>query len=299
MAPRVISIIGALNADLIMVANRLPEEGESLLAESYYESLGGKGANSAIATYRACHKKPPENKGTAEAPGESAMPTANEDLYATLKPPVDEDDDDDIHIRMVGAVGADKYSELFHTELKKNGVDTSGLVTIPGKRSGVCFVIVEHYTGENRCLFTLGANEAWKEEDFMNVEDLAHGPRPDLVIAQMEIRKEVVQQMIETAGKAGIEFLLNAAPADPITMRSYRYITHLLVNESEAAIMSGRDLNEVNQDTWPKIAQEFLDRGVKNVVLTLGEKGAYYATATDRAHVPGYKVKVVDSTGAG
>ena len=62
MAPRIISIIGALNADLIMVTNRLPEEGESLLAESYYESLGGKGANSAIATYRACHKKPPESK---------------------------------------------------------------------------------------------------------------------------------------------------------------------------------------------------------------------------------------------
>ena len=92
----------------------------------------------------------------------------------------------------------------------------------------------------------------------MKVEDLAHGPRPDLVVAQMEIRKEVVQQMIETAGKAGIDFLLNAAPADPITKRTYRYIMHLLVNESEAAIMSGRDLKEVNQDTWPKIAQEFL-----------------------------------------
>lgn len=160
-------------------------------------------------------------------------------------------------------------------------------------------MIVNKYTGENRRLFTLGATEAWKEEDFMKVEHLAHGPRPDLVIAQMEIRKEVVQQMIETAGKAGIDFLLNAAPADPITIRSYRYITHFLVNESEAAIMSGRDLEEVKQDTWPEIAQEFLDRGVKNVVITLGAKGAYYATTTDRDHVPGYRVNVVDSMGAG
>lgn len=133
----------------------------------------------------------------------------------------------------------------------------------------------------------------------MKVENLAHGPRPDLVIAQMEIRKEVVQQMIETVGKAGIDFLLNAAPADPITIRSYRYITHLLVNESEAAILSGRDLEEVNQDTWPEIAQEFLDLNVKNVVITLGAKGAYYATTTESDHVPGYKVNVIDSTGAG
>ena len=69
--------------------------------------------------------------------------------------------------------------------------------------------------------------------------------------------------MIETTGKAGIDFVVNAARADPITIRSYRHITHLLVNELEAANMSGRDLDEVNKDTWPKIAQEFLDRGVK------------------------------------
>ena len=299
MAPRVISVIGGLDADLIMVTNRLPEGGETMEANTYHEALGGKGANSAIATYRTCHKRPPESKTTAEAPGEPSTVTINEGIYTSSKSPVGEDDNDDIHVRMVGAVGDDKYAELFHIELKKNGVDTSGLITIPGKRSSVCFVIVENYTGENRCLFTLGATEAWKEEHFMKVENLANGPRPDLVIAQMEIRKEVVQQMIETAGKAGIDFLLNAAPAHPITVRSYRYITHLLVNESEAAIMSGRDLEEVNQDTWPQIAQEFLDRDVKNVVITLGSKGAYYATAMDRDHVPGYKVNVVDSTGAG
>lgn len=73
MAPRIISIIGGLNADLIMVTNRTPEGGESLRADSYHEALGGKGANSAIATYRTCHKRPPETKGSLEALGEQAM----------------------------------------------------------------------------------------------------------------------------------------------------------------------------------------------------------------------------------
>lgn len=298
MAPRIISIIGGLDADLIMVTNRVPEGGESMLANNYHEALGGKGANSAIATYRTCHKRPPDTNDNAEAPGEPSTVTTNHGIYASLEAPVGEDDDD-IQVRMVGAVGDDKYADLFHIELNKNGVDTSGLVKIRGKRSSVCFVIVENYTGENRCLFSLGATEAWTEEDFMEVENLAHGPRPDLVIAQMEIRKEVVQQMIETAAKAGIDFLLNAAPAHPITLRSYSSLTHLLVNETEAAIMSGRDLEEVHQGTWPEIAQEFVNRGVKNVVITLGAQGAYYATATDSCHVPGYKVTVVDSTGAG
>jgi ribokinase len=193
----------------------------------------------------------------------------------------------------------DSYAAMFHAQLKKNGIDTSGLRTIAGERSSLAFIIVDKYTGDNRCLGNVGATGAWKEEDFLKVEDLAHGEKPELVISQLVIRKGVVQQMIETAGKAGIDFLLNAAPADPIERRCYRYITHLLVNETEAAIMSGRDLEEVTKQAWPEIAQEFLDLGVKNVVLTLGAQGAYYATASENGHVPAYKVDVVDATGAG
>jgi ribokinase len=200
---------------------------------------------------------------------------------------------------MVGAVGDDKYGERFYAEMNKNGVDSSGIIIVPNTQSSICFVMVENYTRDNRYLFTLGATATWTKEHFLKVEDLAHGIRPDLCVAQMEIHKEVVEQMIETAGKAGIDFCLNAAPANPITKRTYRYITHLLVNESEAAIMSGRDLDEVNKDTWPVICQEFLNRGVKNVVITLGSKGAYYATTKDRDHCLAYKVDVVDTTGAG
>ena len=205
----------------------------------------------------------------------------------------------EINVKMIGAVGDDKYGERFYAELTKNGVDSSGVITVPNTQSSICFVMVENYTHENRCLFTLGATATWKKEQFLNVEDLGHGVRPDLCIAQMEIHKEAVEQMIETAGRAGIDFVLNAAPANPLTKRTYRWITHLLVNESEAAIMTGRDLDEVNKDSWSVICQEFLDRGVKNVVITLGAKGAYYTTATERGHCPAYRVKVVDTTGAG
>lgn len=82
------------------------------------------------------------------------------------------------------------------------------------------------------------------------------------VVVQMEIAKEVVGGML--AGLA-IDFCLNAAPARPISERLYRHVTHLLVNESEAAIMLGRDSDKVNQDTW---------HGVANEVITPGAKGA-------------------------
>ncbi|KAF2477179.1 Ribokinase-like protein [Lindgomyces ingoldianus] len=264
MAPKTISIIGGLDYDLIMIANRIPDGGESLLANEYFEALGGKGANSAIATYRTCHKKPMDAHETPaietlEKPNDDqAEPTTAEELRAAQDQLINLSGYElEINVRMVGAVGDDKYGERFYAELNKNGVDSSGIVTVPNTQSSICFVMVENYTRENRCLFTLGATATWTKEHFLKVEDLGHGVRPDLCVAQMEIHKE-----------------------------------------SEAAIMSGRDLDEVNKDTWPVICQEFLNRGVKNVVVTLGEKGAYYATATDRDHCPAYKVEVVDTTAA-
>ncbi|KAL9098947.1 MAG: hypothetical protein Q9163_005483 [Psora crenata] len=306
MAPKIISIIGGLDYDLIMIANRIPDRGESHQANEYSESLGGKGANSAIATYRTCHNRPADAHQipTVEAfeepgNGQPQPATTEKPLTGEERAINPYDDKLDINVKMVGAVGEDKYGKRFYVELNKNNVDSSGVITMPNTQSSICFVMIENYTRENRCLFTLGATAAWKKEHFLKVEDLGHGVVPDLCVAQMEIHKDVVEQMIETAGKAGIDFVLNAAPAYPITSRTYTYITHLLVNESEAAIMSGRDLDEVKKDTWPVICQEFLNRGVKNVVITLSAKGAYYATAKERDHCPAYKVDVVDTTGAG
>jgi ribokinase len=307
MAPKLISIIGGLDYDLVMIADRIPHGGESLQANEYLEALWGKGANSAIATYRTCYKRP---EVFHDAPRRATVNDSNDRPEEESATAVDDSVGPDfthdtsnegleINVKMIGAVGDDKYGERFYTELNRNGVDSSGVITVPNTQSSICFVMVENSTRENRCLFTLGATAAWKREHFLKAEDLGHGVRPDLCVAQMEIHKEVVEQMIETAGKAGIDFCLNAAPANTIAKRTYQYITHLLVNESEVAIMSSRHLDDVNKDTWPVICQEFLDLGVQNVVITLGAKGAYFATANDRGHCLAYKVKVVDTTGAG
>ncbi|UQC91394.1 ribokinase [Colletotrichum lupini] len=115
----------------------------------------------------------------------------------------------------------------------------------------------------------------------------------------MEIDKEVVETIIETASHAGIPFCLNAALASPINPELYRFITHLVVNEFEAAIMSGRMPDNVTESTWPSIAQDFLNVGVENVVITLGAKGAFYADKKVSGHCAGYPVSVVNTTGAG
>jgi ribokinase len=285
MAPQVIAVIGSLMVNMMMITDRVPDRGETIMAIEYFEQLGGKGCNAAIAAYRTSHRRP-----TEIAPPEIETSGSFQDAVTS---------NGDIEVRMIGAIGDDQLEKTFKTVLQENHVDISGIVTVPNMRSSVCFVLVENDSRENRILVTPNALKYWTPQHFLKVEDLGNGVRPDLVVAQLEICKEGVEQMIETAGQAGVDFLLNAAPAATITLRTYRYITHLIINETEAAILSGRDLDEVSQETWPLIAQEFVGRGVKNVVITLGGNGAYYATSEDYGHVPAFKVKVLDTTGAG
>ncbi|OBS29581.1 hypothetical protein FPOA_03518 [Fusarium poae] len=304
MPSKTIAVIGGLDADLIMITSRIPDPGESVLASHFEESLGGKGANSAIATFRTCHDKFSQKHVFLDFKGASGdiedAHSASQSHAAVTKQEINTGSDAEIiRVKMIGAVGDDEYGEKFIAELSKNGVDVSGIITVPDTRSSICFVTVDDLTRENRCLFTQGATATWKEKDFLKPEQLGGGIRPDLVIAQMEIDEHVVETMLETAGNASIDFCLNAAPASPIDKHLYRHVTHLLMNESEAAIMSGRDRDEVKQDTWLTIAKEFLNSGVANVVITLGAKGAFYANAEGNGHCPAYDVKVEDTTGAG
>ena len=46
-------------------------------------------------------------------------------------------------------------------------------------------------------------------------------------------------------------------------------------------------------------AQKFFEMGVKNVIITLGVRGAFYTNGKDEIMVPSIKVKAVETTGAG
>lgn len=62
-------------------------------------------------------------------------------------------------MKMMGAVGDDRYGQMFIVELTRNGVDASGIVTIPHTRSSVCFVI---YARESMSVYT-GCNGILEE----------------------------------------------------------------------------------------------------------------------------------------
>ncbi|KAK2671367.1 Ribokinase/fructokinase [Fusarium oxysporum f. sp. vasinfectum] len=101
MPPKILAVIGALDADLIMVTSRIFDCGESVCANHYHEALGGKGANSAIAAYRTCQKSYPAGD---TLPVDSLIVAAEQVTVGT---------GDDIQVEVIRAVGDDRYGQRF------------------------------------------------------------------------------------------------------------------------------------------------------------------------------------------
>ena len=204
---------------------------------------------------------------------------------------------------MIGSIGSDSFGEEMKKSLAENFINVEGVRKQEGS-SAIAIIMVESEHGDTRVLVHPGANHVMQPKEFLSVESF--GPdRPDLVVSQLELNRETVEQLITVAKEAGIDVLLNPAPAHYLEEHIYKGLTHLIVNETEAAILTGRDPIdlEIGYHEWSVIADEFLELGVQHVVITLGAAGAYFSKQKGRGElVPAEEVpedKVVDCSGAG
>ncbi|TVY41198.1 Ribokinase [Lachnellula subtilissima] len=245
---KTITIIGSLNTDLVTLTPRVPSGGETLTATSFSTGPGGKGANQAVACARLSR----------------ANPTAPSSIT----------------VRMLGSVGADEFGPEMISSLQSSLIDTSSITVAEGQSTGVAVILVEENTGENRILLSPGANHSLLPSSFTSLSSLGV-PKPDLVILQLEIPLETVLQIIKTAKGAGVDVLLNPAPAVKLPEDVFKGLGHLIVNESEAAILTSRSVADVEAEgfDWDVVTSEFLSKGVKNVIVTLGSKGAFFQSS--------------------
>jgi ribokinase len=249
--------------------SRHPLPGETLIASNFSTFPGGKGANQAVACARLSRRR-------------------------ILQ-------DASVTVMMAGAVGEDAHGTVLMESLKSYGVDVSEVVRNEARSefstTGSTVVMVDQQTGQNRILFSPGANASVRPSRIAEI--VKQGPA--LLIMQLEIPFEAGLQACRTAKAAGIPVLLNPAPAAALPDEVYDGLTHLILNETEIALLakvSEADLEDMS--TVERVAASVLAKGVQNLVVTLGGRGAYYACANGRhGHVPALKVDVVDTTAAG
>lgn len=198
---------------------------------------------------------------------------------------------------MIGAVGADPYGTILLDSLKSYGVDVEGVAVRKDQKSGIAIIVVDEPDGQNRIILSPEANHSLQPADFETLPD----PRPDLLIMQLEIPFDTVMQALKAAKAAGVPVLLNPAPAQELPSDAYRGLAHLVVNETEAALLAGCSESELESFSGiHRVGDLFIDRGVENVIITLGGRGVYFVNQAGKSCLlPATKTTVVDTTAAG
>lgn len=197
-------------------------------------------------------------------------------------------------VAMLGCIGRDAHGDALARALREAGVAVEALAVDEVQASGIGAIFLMP-DGENSIVVVPGANHALTPARVEAQADLLRQAR--LVVAQLECPLDSVRRALRIAREAGVTTLLNAAPAQPLDDALLADVDWLVVNEVEAAMLSGLPVDtpaEVEQ-----AAQALRRRGPAQVVVTLGAAGMCHVGPDGTLALPAPRVTAVDTTGAG
>lgn len=198
-------------------------------------------------------------------------------------------------VTMIGAVGKDAAGEALLHNLRSVNVDVTGVKKMENGTTGQAFIAVDD-DGDNSIIIIAGTNGLVTKELIDEKADIIK--KSDIVIVQFEIPLDVVEYVKEMAVKEGKTVIVDPAPAVPdLPEHFWNGIDYIKPNETELAILTGLKLD--TREELIKGARVMIDKGVKNVIVSLGSKGCLRVTRKTEEFFCSYKVKALDTTAAG
>ncbi len=206
------------------------------------------------------------------------------------------------HVSLVGAVGEDANGNMLEASVAGAGVDVSHVRT-SSEPTGVAVIAVDA-RGENNIIISAGANGTLSPKDVAEAADVIEGAA--VVSLCLEVSMETVLAAAQAGHDAGAAVLLNLSPYAEIPAALAGLADVLLVNAHEAALFLGSSVPRAGAAAaeWDAVRSRFADRGIQQVLVTLGSQGSVVldslASAASRvALVQPTSVAAVDTTGAG
>jgi ribokinase len=196
----------------------------------------------------------------------------------------------------ISKIGDDQFGSMAKKIYDEAGVDYSKVIISKEHATGAAGILINK-KGQNAINVVTGAGGALTNEDIDNA--LSTITSSSVFLTNLEVPKEVVCYALKIAKSSNVPTILNPAPASEINEEIFPLIDYFTPNETEAGFYVNHKVE--NEDDAKKASQQLLQLGIKNVIITLGNKGAYFANNKESFHVNAMNLgeKVVDTTGAG
>ena len=200
----------------------------------------------------------------------------------------------DVHF--ITKIGQDSHADMALTLYKKAKININSIIQDKNLSTGVAGIMVDE-KGHNAINVVAGAAAHLNNEDIdQNLNTIKNSK---IFLTQLETPEQVTLYALSKAKENNCVTILNPAPARKIEEEYFKLIDYFTPNETEAEFYLNKKIKSEND--IKEAANQFLKKGVKNIIITLGEKGVYYSNGKEDYFVEACKLKnnVVDTTGAG
>ena len=196
---------------------------------------------------------------------------------------------------MITKVGKDSMANVAFDAMDAVGLSKEYVFVNEEVGTGIALISVDENTSQNEIVIVPGACNTITDEDLAKVEE--HIKSSAYVLVQLEVNQDANEKVAKLAKENGVRFIINTAPYQPMTDEFLCGAYLVTPNEVEAEEITGIPVKDL--ESADKAAKVFFEKGVENVLITLGSRGVYVATKEESRIIPCFKVDAVDTTGAG
>lgn len=197
------------------------------------------------------------------------------------------------NVTMVAKVGNDIFGKQTIDGLQKENINTDFVFVDEVAPSGTALIMVND-DGENSIVVAPGANANLLPADIEKVKSVIEA---EIILMQLEIPIETIASVIKNAKANHQNIILNPAPAQRLDDELLENLFLITPNETEASLLTGMKVDD--EATASMAARIFLNKGVQNVIITLGSKGAYFQNNKLSLKIDAPVVQAMDTTAAG
>ena len=198
-------------------------------------------------------------------------------------------------VAMVTKLGRDTLSAVTLGAMEEIGLSKEYLCYDDKLPTGSALILVDENTSQNAIVFVGGACTNFTDEDIAKSKDVICSS--GYLLLQLEINQDANEKVARLAKEQGVKVVVNTAPCQKVSDEFLNGLYLVTPNEVEAQELTGICVDSKEQAD--RAAECFFAKGVQNVLITLGSRGVYINDRTTSRIIPAYRVKAVDTTGAG
>ncbi|MBQ3355684.1 MAG: ribokinase [Oscillospiraceae bacterium] len=200
-----------------------------------------------------------------------------------------------VDVAMITKLGRDSLSEIPLRAMREAGLSEEYLFFSDSVPTGTALIMVDETTGQNAIVIVPGACSTITDADVAGASEQICNS--EFLLLQLEINQDANEKAAELAKEHGVKVIVNTAPYQPVSDDFLRGVYLVTPNEVEAEELTGVAVTD--KERADRAAELLFAKGVRNVLITLGSRGVYLNEGGKSEIIPAYRVRAVDTTGAG